>query len=151
MPTISNDTQFRQALEQLQLQEQRAVAALFVNRLAQLAREPQLREAIDTAMDPDASATQRANAYRNAKSIAVSSYTTCGKDADWLGQAEHFLAAACAVALTPDDAIPERLNLAWKAAMQTRMAHNCAMIDSEQADDVTVFKQQYDILEEFLS
>ncbi len=151
MPTISNDTQFRQALEKLELNEQRAAAALFVNNLSNLAREPQLREAIEVAMDPDASATQCANAYRNAKSIAVGSYTSCGKDADWLGQAEHFLAAACAVALTPDDAIPDRLNLAWKAAMQTRMAHNCAMIESEQADDVTIFKQQYDILEEFLA
>jgi len=150
MPTISNDTQFRQALDQLDLREQRAVAALFVNGIAHLAREPRLREAIETAMDPDASDSQRANAYRNAKSIAVSTYTTCGKDADWLGQAEHFVAAACAVAMTPEDAIPERLNLAWKVAMQARMAHNCAMIDSDQADDVTIFKQQYDILEEFL-
>jgi hypothetical protein len=151
MPIIRNDTQFRQALDQLDPQGQRTLAALFVNHLARLAREPQLREAIDTAMDPDASPNQRANAYRNARSIAVSTFTTCGKDADWLGQAEHFLAAACAVALTPEDAIQERINLSWKAAMQTRMAHNCAMIDSDQADDRTIFQQQYDILEEFLA
>ena len=149
MTSISNDREFRDTIDQLDRDRQRALASLFVHGVADLVTIPELKEAIETAMDPDASLVRRRDAYRSAKAVSVSTYTACGRDADWLAQAEHFVAAACTVALTPDDVLPERTSVAWRAAMHARTARNCAMIETGAAEEVTEAQRQYETLGEF--
>lgn len=100
------------------------------------------------AMEPDAEDEEREEAYKAAKSIAVQTYTACGRDADWDAQAEHFVASACSAALTPDALITEKQNLAWKAAIQARMAKNCMMIGSGEGEVDNEAVIQYEIAEE---
>ena len=69
------------------------------------------------------------------------------------------IAAAIAAALAPEAApasIPqagraERQNRAWKAAVQARMAVNCAMMESsEQVTEASEVERQYAIASDFL-
>ena len=151
MRKISNDHSLHQNLNNLAIEDQRLLAARYVNSVADLAQDQVLLDAIATAMAPDASASSRANAYKNAKSIAIKTYTSCGRDTDWLAQAEHFVAAGCAAALTPADTLSERVNPAWRAAMQARMARNCAMIEADEIDEGSESQRQYKLTEEFLT
>jgi len=59
---------------------------------------------------------------------AIDSYTLCGRDADWLGQASHFVASAAAMCLTPEDQVAQCGDLAWSTAMNARMAKVCETI-----------------------
>lgn len=151
MPKISNDQGLRERLHRLSIPEQRNLAGRFVNHVADLAQDPVLRDAIQSALEAEISESGRSHAYKTAKSIAVKTYTSCGRDADWLAQAEHFVAVACAAALTPEDAVGEQTNLAWKAAMQARVARNCAMIESDASDEISEIEAQYRLTEEFLA
>jgi hypothetical protein len=91
------------------------------------------------------------DAYRAAKAHVINTYTDCGKETDWLAQADHFAAAAVAAALTPETLITERQSHAWKAAVQARMAINCAMVESpDELGDVTEAQRQYAIANAFL-
>ena len=75
----------------------------------------------------------------------------CGKDADWSAQAEHFVAMAYAAVLTPEPQIITKTNLAWKAAIQARMARNCAMIEQDHGEVENEAVKQYEIASDFLS
>jgi len=149
MANISNDTEMRDAIKMLDASAQRRLGARLVGSVKGLTQNPDLLRAIDTAMEPDPPASTLEAAYRTAKGIAVATYTACGHDADWLAQAEHFVASASAAALAPvsgsNDGSP-----AWKAAMQARIARTCAMI--EQADNQVDNEatRQYEIVETFL-
>jgi hypothetical protein len=90
------------------------------------------------------------DAFRAARAYAVKTYTDCGKDTDWMSQADHFVAAAAAAALTPDELMTERQNRAWKAAVQARMAVSCAMMEDDSADESNTARQQYALTAEFL-
>jgi hypothetical protein len=151
MSKIADDHSLRQSLNDLPIEQQRMMAARFVNCVADLTRDEVLLEAIKTAMAPDASPSSRNNAYKNAKSIAIKTYTSCGRDTDWLAQAEHFVAAGCTAALTPDETLGEHVNPAWRAAMQARMARNCAMIEADEIDDGNEHQRQYQLTEAFLA
>lgn len=150
MAKISNDVQMRDAINGLEAEAQRTLGARFVDGVKELTKNPDLLRAIATARDADAPATALEAAYHTAKGIAIATYTACGHDADWLAQAEHFVAAACAAALSPVSGGGE-LSPAWKAAMQARIARTCALI--EQADDRVDHEasRQYAIVEEFLA
>ena len=90
------------------------------------------------------------DAFKVARAYAVKTYTDCGKDTDWMAQADHFVAAAAAAALTPDELMTERRNRAWKAAVQARMAVSCAMMEDDSADESNTARQQYALTAEFL-
>ena len=151
MAKITNDQELRAALDTLNLEQQRALGARFANSVASLTENHRLQKSLEAAMEPDASDEDREESYRSAKSIAVKTYTACGRDADWKAQAEHFVAAACAAALTPDSLIIEKQNLAWKAAIQARMAQNCMMIESSEGEIVNEAANQYEMTEEYLA
>ena len=116
MSNISNDQELRAAVDGLSVNDQRALAARFANSVAGLTDNNRLQRALEVAMEPDITDHEREDAYKAAKSISVQTYTSCGRDADWEAQAEHFVAAACTVALTPDSLIVEKMNLACSAA-----------------------------------
>lgn len=150
MASISNDRDMREVLNALPEIEQRILGARFAESVAQWSRDERIRRAIETALRPEASASELEDAYRTAKSYATKTYTDCGKDTDWLGQADHFVAGAAAAALTPESLISEKQNRAWKAAVQARMAVNCAMMEGETSDLVNEAEQQYLLVNEHL-
>jgi len=143
MANISNDQQLRSFVDALSIPRQRLLAARFASSVAQASDNRRLQHALAVALDPDSGEPEREEAYKAAKSIAVKTYTACGRDADGDCQAEHFLAAAIAAALTPDALLSERANLAWKAAIQARMSKNCMMIDNDSGELESEATRQY--------
>jgi hypothetical protein len=133
MAAIGNDHEFKLALDRLDQAHQRLLGAHFVASVLDLCRDPRIRRAVQIASDPQASEIDLDEAFRSAKSVAVKTYTDCGKDTDWMSQAAHFVAAAAAACLTPEGH-PGGDNPAWKTAMQARMARNCQLIEQGDAD-----------------
>lgn len=150
MPTISNDQDLRSLLNKLPAEQQRVIGARFAQSVAHLSRDERVNRAIDTALRADAAPGELEDAYRAAKGYATKTYTDCGKDTDWLAQADHFVAAAVAAALTPDNLLAEKTNRAWKAAMQARMANNCELVESDDDTHGDEVQRQYAIADEFL-
>jgi len=151
MATISNDQDLRHLLGRLPADQQRIIGLRFAQSVVHLSRDERVNRAIDTGLEEDASSAELEDAYRAAKAWATKTYTDCGKDTDWLAQADHFVAAAAAAALTPDAQLMDKTNRAWKAAMQARMAKNCEMVEAEDDDQTDEVQRQYAIAEEFVS
>jgi hypothetical protein len=150
MPTISNDQDLRSLLNKLPAEQQRVIGARFAQSVVHLSRDERVNRAIDSALRTDAAPGELEDAYRAAKAYATKTYTDCGKDTDWLAQADHFVAAAAAAALTPDNLLAEKTNRAWKAAMQARMANNCELVESDDDTHGDEVQRQYAIADEFL-
>jgi hypothetical protein len=151
MPSISNDHDLRGLLDGLPAEQQRVVGARFVQSVLHLSRDERVHRAIDTALRPDASPDELEDAYHAAKAHAIKTYTDCGKDTDWLAQADHFVAAAAAAVLTPDNLLVGKANRAWRAAMQARMAINCEMVESDADTLADQVQRQYAVADEALA
>lgn len=149
MAKISNDQDLRAAIEGLSVDRSRILGAQFAKGVIALNRDDRVARAVETALNSEASPAELEDAYRAAKGYATKTYTDCGKDTDWLAQADHFVAAAAAAALAPDAS--ERQNRAWKAAVQARMAINCAQMEDDQPDLDGELERQYRIAEVYLS
>jgi len=150
MPAISNDHELRDALNRLAEARQRFIGATFTKNVIHLCKDGRVQRAVETALNPDASDAELQDAFKAAKSYAAKTYTACGKDTDWLAQADHFVAAAAAAALTPAAQVTERTNPAWRAAVQARMAQNCAMMEEDEGEIETEAQRQYRIANENL-
>ena len=150
MANIQNDHALRAALNGLSSDQQRVLGSRFAKSVIRLSKDERVRRAIETALRPDASPDELEDAYHAAKAHAIKTYTDCGKDTDWLAQADHFVAAAAAAALTPDALVAERQNRAWKAAVQARMAVNCELIESDEVPDQSETERQYAIANAYL-
>lgn len=150
MATISNDQDLRSLLEQLSPTQQRLIGLRFAQSLGHLCREPRVARAIETGLREDASASELEDAYRAAKGWATKTYTDCGKDTDWLAQADHFVAAAAAAALAPEGPLADQKgSRAWKAAMHARMANNCELVEGGGDAHLDEVQRQYRIAAEF--
>lgn len=147
MPSISNDSELRQVIDGLALEQQRALGVRFVESVIEFTADARLRKALQAALDPSITEEELSEAYRTAKTISTATYTACGRDADWLAQAEHFVAASLQAALAPPEQHPGKSTPAWKAAMQARMARNCAMIETGQGGVDNEAQRQYQIAE----
>jgi len=145
MPNIGNDSELRQFIDSLSFAQQRALGVRFAQGVIDLTQDPRLTKALETALTPGVSAPELEGAYKTAKAISTATFTACGRDADWMAQAEHFSAAALQAALAPADQLPGRGTAAWKAAMQARMARNCAMIETGQGSADSESQRQYKI------
>ncbi len=143
MASISNDRELRDALGGLDLGQQRTLAGRFSLSVMGPTTDRRLRRAAEVAADPKRTPEDVSESFRTARSIAVDTYTACGRDADWLAQAEHFVAAACAAALSPEDQLGAGSNPAWQAAMHARMAKNCEMIESGEGGVDNEAQRQY--------
>jgi hypothetical protein len=150
MANIQNDHELRAALNALDADRQRVLGCRFAEGVARLSNEERINRAIETGLRPDCSPGELADAYKSAKAYATKTYTDCGKDTDWLAQADHFVAAAVAAALTPEALQAERQNPAWKAAVQARMAINCELMEGEDAPEQTEAERQYAIANAYL-
>ncbi len=151
MPSIQNDQQFKAALSGLGLAQQRAIAALFVESVQALSSDARVQHAIDLAKNPDTTADQLEQARRTVKAYVVQTYTSCGNDVDWAGQAEHFVGTAALACLTAEDRIKPESNIAWRSAMQARMANNCQMLSSDSGEMPSEAEKQYVITDKFLA
>lgn len=151
MATIRTDQALRHLLLELPPAQQRILGLRFAESVGHLCRDERVRRAIATGQRPDASAAELEDAYRGAKAWATKTYTDCGKDTDWLAQADHFVAAAAAAALTPDQLLAEKTNRAWKAAMHARMANNCELVEADDDRHGDEVQRQYAIAEAFLA
>jgi hypothetical protein len=148
---ITSDHALRDALNGLNPEQQRLLGGHFARSVARLVTAERVHRAIATALREDCTPEELDDAYRAAKAHVTNTYTDCGKETDWLAQADHFAAAAVAAALAPETLITERQNRAWKAAVQARMAINCAMMESsDELGDATEAQRQYAIADAFL-
>lgn len=145
MAKIHNDHQLRDALNGLDANRQRTLGAAFARSVMRLSKDERVNRAIETALRPDCTPGEAEDAYRAARAYATKTYTDCGKDTDWMNQADHFVAAAAAAALIPDSLLAERQNRAWKAAVQARMAANCELMETDEVADETEAERQYAI------
>ncbi|MBK1722278.1 hypothetical protein [Thiocystis violacea] len=150
MAKIDTDQDLRQALEGLSAAQQRRLGCTFAEHLQHLIRDERLHRAIATGLRETITPGELEDAYRAAKAYAVKSYTDCGKDTDWMAQADHFVAAATAAALTPDDMLTDKQNRAWKAAVNARMAVTCAMMEDDTASETDEARHQHRIASAFL-
>jgi hypothetical protein len=150
MTQIANDQQLRAALTALTPEEQRLMGARFAGSVMHLCQDERVRRAHQIALNPEAEPSEREDAFKAAKAYAVKTYTACGKDTDWLAQADHFVAAAIAAALTPADQLPAKSNPAWKAAVQARMAKNCESMEVDEGEEETESDRQYRIASQYL-
>jgi hypothetical protein len=150
MAKIQNDQQLRDALNGLDPDRQRLLGARFARSVIRLSKDERVNRAIETGLRESCTPGECDDAFRAARAYATKTYTDCGKDTDWLAQADHFVAAAAAAALTPETQLAERQNRAWKAAVQARMAANCELMESDTVADEGEAQRQYAIANDFL-
>jgi len=148
MAKIRNDHELRAALAGLSADRQRALGAQFAKSVIALNRDERVARAVETALNIEASPAELEDALRAAKGYATKTYTDCGKDTDWLAQADHFVAAATAAALSQEAG--DRQSRAWKAAVQARMAVNCAQMEETEGEEGSEADRQYSAAEAFL-
>ncbi len=151
MTKIANDQELRTFLDTLSDLDRRRIGLQFAGGVDHLCQDERVKRAITAGQRSDASQTELEDAYRAAKAWATKTYTDCGKETDWLAQADHFVAAATAAALTPAALLSETTNCAWKAAMQARMANNCELVEAEVTLPQGEAERQYQIASDFAS
>lgn len=151
MHQFQSDTEFKAALNDLPLNQQRIVGKRFVESVIDLSDNAKVKSAIGFIGEPDSSADALDENFKAAKAAAIESYTLCGHDADWQRQAAHFVAASAAICLTPKAEADKYRDLAWETAMNARMARTCEKISRGEGADEFEAKRQYEILSEFLS
>jgi len=151
MSQISNDTEFKQALQNLDATQNRVVAALFIEHVMALCNDDRIQRAVNVAVNSSVSDDEIADALKLAKAAIMDSSTRCGAEGNWTEQAGYFVARAAVAALTPP-AQSRSGGPAWQAAMSCRMAQTSILIDNE-SDEVTAASEnewQYGILSGYL-
>lgn len=143
---ITQDTDFKQALDKLGLVQQRRVGAAFVRNV--LALNPAVTKVVDAAANEDTTADELAVAFKQAKAAALDSHTRCGSDSDWQAQAGYFVARAATALVAPGK---QAKAPAWEAAVNARMARTCGHIDASDESMHEESEAQYRLLEQFLN
>ncbi|MCB1799523.1 MAG: hypothetical protein KDI67_11630 [Gammaproteobacteria bacterium] len=149
MSTISNDNQFREALNRLTLAQQRAVGARFVENVLSLSSDQRVAQVLAVAKDANASEDAVSLARRSIKAASLEAHTRCGSDGEWIDQAGYFVARAAEACLEPEGRSQGK-GPAWKAAMSARMARTCLAADSDQDSHDSESQAQYNILISYL-
>lgn len=150
MTQITNDIEFKRAIGGLDYAQQRELAGQFVKNVLELSADERIARVVETALDAGASADELANALKSARAAMLDSYTRCGAEGDWKEQAGYFVARAAVAALTPE-AQNKVGDLAWQAAISSRMARISMLIDSENNATSEESDHQYRILTEYLN
>ena len=152
MSQISNDTEFKQALQGLDATQQRAVAALFVEHVLSLSDDDRVKRAVKVATDDSASIGEISDALKSARAAIMDCSTRCGAEGNWTDQAGYFVARAAVAAVTPP-VQSKASGPAWQAAMSSRMAQTSILIDndSDEVADHSENEYQYDILSNYLN
>jgi hypothetical protein len=149
MTTISNEREFRAALDKLDATQQRLLAARFVTSVLPLCTDERISHAVAVAADSEASAATLAEALRTAKAATIDCHARCGAEGDWEAQAGYFVARAAIAALTPLGQLPG--GSAWQAAMSCRMAQTSKSIVSGEETAGLESEQQYRMLSTYMN
>jgi len=145
---INNDVEFKAALNGLDIHQQRRVAAAFIESVLPLCPDNRVSSVLGMVKRTGISDAELASAYREANSARVELFTQCGKEADWLGQAGHFVAKATLYCVKPPE---PGINLAWEAAMAARMARTCETVAEGAGTENHEAENQYRILYDLLN
>jgi hypothetical protein len=148
MTQISNDTEFRAVLDDLDATRQRLVAARFVESVIALCSDERISRVVQVAGNSEASEAELAEALKTARATTFACHTRCGSEGDWAEQAGYFVARAATAALTPVGQMPS--GPAWQAALSSRMAQTSKSIVTGDDTAGQEANQQYRILSEFL-
>lgn len=149
MTTITNDREFRAALDGLDARQQRLVAVRFVEDVLPLCTDERINHAMAVAADDGASATALAEALKSVKAATIDCHARCGAEGDWEAQAGYFVARAAIAALTPLGQLPG--GSAWQSAMSARMAQTSKSIVSGEDPAGPESEKQYRILTAYLN
>lgn len=151
MSQITNDAEFKQALDSLDATQHRAIAASFIEHVLSLSDDSRIKRAVKVATDDTASNDEIADALKSAKAATMDSSTRCGAEGNWTDQAGYFVARAAVAALTPKTQSKSG-NPAWQAALSCRMALTSIQIDSASGEmpGHSENQWQYDILSNYL-
>jgi len=152
MSQITNDEQFKHALQGLDASQQRVIAAKFVEHVLSLSTDDRINSVVKVATNNSASDDEITNALKSAKAATMDSHTRCGSEGNWTEQAGYFVARAAVAAVTPQ-AQSKSGNPAWQAAMSSRMAQTSILIDDESNEAPTHSENewQYSILSDYLN
>jgi hypothetical protein len=152
MSQITNDAEFKKALQGLEATQQRTVAAMFVEHVMTLSDDDRIKRTMKVAADENASDGEVSDALKSAKSAIMDSSTRCGAEGNWSDQAGYFVARAAVAALTPPGQSKSG-SPAWQAALSCRMAQTSIEIDSDNAtaDSHAESEWQYDALAKHLN
>jgi len=152
MSQITNDAEFKQALQELDYTQQRMLAAMFVEHVLPLSSDERLKRIVKVVSDPNASEDELSQGLESAMIATFESHTRCGSEGNWSEQAGYFVARAAVAAITP--AAHSRVGgPAWQAALSSRMAHLSTLIDDEsnELSTHTETEWQYQILSDYLN
>ncbi|HID44434.1 MAG TPA: hypothetical protein EYP34_01595 [Chromatiaceae bacterium] len=148
MSEITNNVEFKKALESLECGQQRKLAARFVEDVLFLTKDERIPKIIKAVLADNPSQEELEAARKAAQASIVDSHCRCGSDCDWREQAAYFVARAAAATVAPDNKCLSK-SAAWEAAVNTRMACTCASIEGEDITERECEKQQQ-IANEFL-
>ncbi|WP_456403667.1 hypothetical protein [Thiolapillus sp.] len=149
MIQIENNTEFKKALESMECEQQRKLAARFVESVLFLTKDERIPKIIRAVLTDNPDPAELETARKMAQASIVDSHCRCGSDCDWREQAAYFVARAAAAAVAPENKCMLKSS-AWEAAVNTRMACTCASIDGEDITERECEKQQQ-IATEFLN
>ena len=152
MSQISNDVEFKQALEDLSPVRQRTMAAAFVAHVLPLSNDERLNRVISIAAVEHAMEDELLNALRSARAATFECHTRCGSEGNWTDQAGYFVARAAVAAVTPL-AQSRTGGAAWQAAMSSRMARTSMLIDDGEGEAPVQAENewQYQTLNDYLN
>jgi len=142
---INNDTEFRQALDELDLAQQRVIAACFTENVLTLTTDERPKRVVNSVIDGQ----EIEEAFKLAKAASLEAHARCGTEGDWSDQAGYFVARAAQAAVEPQVRSGGK-NPAWKAAMQARMARTCLASEAEEDSHDRETIAQYHILNDYL-
>jgi hypothetical protein len=149
MTTISNDTEFRSALDALDDAKQAVVGALFVENVLSLNDDPRVAQALGVARDAEVSDEVLTMIRHAIKAASLEAHARCGADGNWADQAAYFVARA-AEACVEAQVRSAGKGRAWKAAMSARMAKTCLAADGDEDAHDSESQSQYKILTSYL-
>ncbi|MGB5453455.1 MAG: hypothetical protein WBM71_13850 [Sedimenticolaceae bacterium] len=149
MSTIIDDKQFRTALNELGIAQQRAVGALFVEHVLELSEDPRVANALAAARDAELGEEAMNLVRRSIKAASLEAHTRCGSDGEWSDQAAYFVARAAEACVEPEGRSQGK-GPAWKAAMSARMARTCLAADGDEDYHDSESQAQYNILKSYL-
>jgi hypothetical protein len=149
MSSITNDSEFREALGKLSEAQQRVVGALFVENVIGLNDDDRVAQALAAARDPEISDDVMTMVRHAIKAASLEAHARCGSDGKWTDQAGYFVARAAEACVEPQ-VLSKGKGPAWKAAMSARMATTCLAAESDEDAHDSESQAQYQILTSYL-
>lgn len=149
MTRITNESEFRQAIKELDISQQRLLAARFAENVLDLCHDKRIANAVRIAASPEASEDELDVAFHEARAAAIDCHCRCGAEGDWQEHAGYFVARAVMAAVTPESQL-DGASPALQAAMHCRMAQTSHSIASEEDTTMLEAEKQYRILSDFI-